>query len=738
MSNVVNVDFVTRAIEITSDGKENVAALATAADRAVNARKEIETVAGTNYQQVYNVCTQISGYANAAAANATTARQSAESAAQSKNTAETAAASISASEQVCTSSRNAVNASAASAAQSVQAAAASAAEAKAYRDQAALIAVPDGLATQVNSNTDKIDGLVNGLIFHDTLKTGYNGFVSVPGKYINNVGAYVADANYTSIEYLARNNFELYMDQYVNASVFDYFSISVFSKGVQSESNFKKRYRYTDKGVENTIPTSSNKLQITAGDLIVISKFPNENFVLWSNDRYSRNVLADNVRLSVAAEEYYKNKAADAAFLSILSDHTRTVNKSTPGLVDKGACFDNGNGLTENNSYRTYSFIAQEDMQVYFSDCVSYLSITAYNNNVSLGRLRCNPGSEDTLPKTDSKLSILKGYKVNISILINRDFIMFADGSKLTFGTELSPNLHISKAEHDRMVTLYSDDACKVIYEQGTFEEATSERLAIYVPSKKGYVLYAFNHCVLNTINADNWRINSAYDTDKNRIIKRRLTDRGEWECAIKLSGRPDFSGGIAHGDEVVTNIVFLLDGKNLRANDISELTAFTELKIVEKSTLYDPNDSTTQIAIHYKEYTFDKNGVEINQKVVWLVNAEIENGYLAMFTPHKDVTDTVYNETDYEQYRIVELSPGAIRVKTWTNAKKAVIYGSASGVTGKFEISKYPNFDNTSMMLSDNNGGNYNKIYQTIHIVNVVAGDVWNSTAKYKFEVNG
>ena len=155
MSNVVNVDFVTRAIVIESDGKENVAALATAADRAVNARKEIETVAGTNYQQVYNVCTRISGYANAAAANATTARQSAESAMQSKNTAETAAASISASEQVCTSSRNAVEASAASATQSAQAAAQSA--------QAAAQIVNVGVDPTLTVSGSAADSKVTGL-----------------------------------------------------------------------------------------------------------------------------------------------------------------------------------------------------------------------------------------------------------------------------------------------------------------------------------------------------------------------------------------------------------------------------------------------------------------------------------------------------------------------------------------------------------------------------------------------
>ena len=72
-------------------------------------------------------------------------------------------------------------------------------------------------------------------------------------------------------------------------------------------------------------------------------------------------------------------------------------------------------------------------------------------------------------------------------------------------------------------------------------------------------------------------------------------------------------------------------------------------------------------------------------------------------------------------------------------DTKKAVVYGEDSGVKTEFSIGQYPVIENGNyLLLTDNNGGAYNKCYYVITTSSsVTANTVWKTETNYKFEVN-
>ena len=87
---------------------------------------------------------------------------------------------------------------------------------------------------------------------------------------------------------------------------------------------------------------------------------------------------------------------------------------------------------------------------------------------------------------------------------------------------------------------------------------------------------------------------------------------------ALHLPGRSDFSGGITHGDEIVTDIRFLIDGEEIDdITEITDLTLFENLSVIEVSNVYDPNDNTTIIATHTSEHIWNREKLQINQTVL-------------------------------------------------------------------------------------------------------------------------
>lgn len=275
-------------------------------------------------------------------------------------------------------------------------------------------------------------------------------------------------------------------------------------------------------------------------------------------------------------------------------------------------------------------------------------------------------------------------------------------------------------------------------------EEGGNQHVHVFIPTTdECYIKYDFVHAVIANRNADIWKINNAYVCNKNGDEIIRLTEGGEWECALRLTNREDFSGGSIHGNEVCTKIEFIMNGRSI--SDISAYinrTSFDELTILQSSTLYDNADGTTIIARHYSEHIFShkaKSQVTIKQTIKWENNFDIANCYLAMFPISKNVSDTWYNDYTFER-KIIEYG-------NYYNITEINMIGNANKVKSRFGITKYIKNDNYlnngRFLLTDNGGNPYNKCYYTIAAGSSVtskAGEVtsdtiWQTESYYNFE---
>lgn len=262
-----------------------------------------------------------------------------------------------------------------------------------------------------------------------------------------------------------------------------------------------------------------------------------------------------------------------------------------------------------------------------------------------------------------------------------------------------------------------------------SFEKAIGG-LRLYIPTNNGYINYNIVHSVNSDINADIWRIGQAYACDDNLENEFPITSVGaEWDMALKLSGRDDFIGGYAHGDEKYTSLTMSIDGKQVDITSIDKLTSFKEITIVENSVGYDPNDHTTKALNHYKEYVINTNGITLNQKVEWLNDYTLSSSYLAMMPPLKTLTDTFYTDIDYTP-KVANENYGS-----YSEATKAVVYGT--DFRFMMSVPEYPDLQGGNrFLLTDNGGGTYNKMYFVIcDGESVSAGDIWETTTCYQIQ---
>lgn len=251
--------------------------------------------------------------------------------------------------------------------------------------------------------------------------------------------------------------------------------------------------------------------------------------------------------------------------------------------------------------------------------------------------------------------------------------------------------------------------------------------LRIYIPTDNGYINYNIVHSISKGANEDMWRMSLAYACDENLKNSYAITTGAEWDMALMLQGRNDFIGGNAHGDEVYTSLKMYIDGKEVDIIEVKELTSFEEITIRVESIGYDPNDHTTEALKHFKEYIITADGVLLNQRVEWLNDYTLGSSYMAMMPPAKTHTNMFYldnNPTPRECNG---------NFGSYSGAKKATVYGSNLKFT--MSIPKYPSLTGGNrFLLTDNGGGEYNKMYFVIcDGASVKSGDVWETSTFYQ-----
>lgn len=272
-----------------------------------------------------------------------------------------------------------------------------------------------------------------------------------------------------------------------------------------------------------------------------------------------------------------------------------------------------------------------------------------------------------------------------------------------------------------------------VRYDSGISVEGANGGLHIYIPASKGYIDHTYVHTVSADKNSDVWRLSLVYACDDSLENPVAITTaNAEWDMALMLSGRPDFIGGWAHGDEIMTDVKFILDGKETAPATLIDVTEFNKLEIVENSVGYDPGNTDTAVLKHHKEYTVNHAGIRLEQKVEWLGDYTVSHSYLAMMPPAKKYTDSYY--TNITEPDVIDLSGG--KQETVDGATSVTVYGEESGFYFTMTVNEYDTFIKPYMSIADNGGGAYNKMYFTfVKNGNVAKGDVWETFTHYRIE---
>ena len=392
--------------------------------------------------------------------------------------------------------------------------------------------------------------------------------------------------------------------------------------------------------------------------------------------------------------------------------------------------------IQSNASYDSYLVEITETRGLFFdtSSLPAYCSITHGVNYTSQSGdyYYCDTAtryrkSENNLPTQNNKLTVNAGDLIAITITANESVILYG----------LETIYEFSSAAEDQIKAIAGEKKPKVQYD-ATVDSYDIERLNIYQPAGVGYIKFNFAHYVNGAKNADSWLVHPLTAVNDYLVNRFALTVTGEFECALQISGAPDFMGGSLHGSEVMDFLKVFIDGKEVAPSSITDVTEFETLRIIEQSKLYDPTDETTFAALHGKEYIFTRDKLQINQTIVWQVAETLGNSYLAMLPVAKTavaklITDNNYNITDLASS--IPLN--------YTGPQAALSWKDSNGFSVRFSIPKWEINGsgiqgNDVYKATDNGGQNYFKQYfQCCSSGSVAQGEVWKTTTVYEFEIN-
>lgn len=177
---------------------------------------------------------------------------------------------------------------------------------------------------------------------------------------------------------------------------------------------------------------------------------------------------------------------------------------------------------------------------------------------------------------------------------------------------------------------------------------ATATQLRIFLPAGAGgkSTEWIFKRVTNATMHLDKWCLNLVYAAERtgDYTYVRRLggnsiiSDNSTWEHAIQCQtagvNDAEFSGGIAHGWQKLTSVMFFVDGRpwtpatgNVRGRNI---------RVVQECNLYRYKPTTGEsedlIARTTEIFDFSSDGLTLNQSVRFAAAVTIGNAYLGMW----------------------------------------------------------------------------------------------------------
>ena len=244
------------------------------------------------------------------------------------------------------------------------------------------------------------------------------------------------------------------------------------------------------------------------------------------------------------------------------------------------------------------------------------------------------------------------------------------------------------------------------------FIETDTDRVNLYLSSPKGqkgsYAKYCLRHFTDDFRdggtyqNQDIWRFYELYvgkiqENTFQADFPYAILNGGEWECALRIGGTPDFHGGL-HGYEHQKMVVAMADGQELTLGTQGSRWA-EQVEFCQQSEIYRQGTRDEIIALHSKHYQFKDGKVMLHQELLWQQAVTVLYSYMAMLpikrtsdnTPEGEViSDRVTIDGGKTVYDVGKeghqtgISSVADHVR---NVQHAKIWGEQSGICAELTI---------------------------------------------------
>lgn len=287
---------------------------------------------------------------------------------------------------------------------------------------------------------------------------------------------------------------------------------------------------------------------------------------------------------------------------------------------------------------------------------------------------------------------------------------------------------------------------CYVSFEANGYKDL--EKFTVYVQNANNPVYYygfeiSHEQNFQPSVKSDQFRLQKGFiyrlvgDSMQSTGLMALAT--GESECVYRALNTVDFTGGF-HGDEILTEINFYLDGVRISEEDLSNnfyLKPCTEFSYVQKSNMIKTQRNGDSVssdyqteAYHIKHTTFRNSGYETYNKLFWKSETTVEIAYLSISCIGTDMGEYVQSD----KYEICKFDRSSVRRLEEVN-DNIHIWSEKNGTSVKIKSEFNINNNQSIQFIWDRT--NYNKYYRNAIYdkpVIVNEGDMWESTTQIIF----
>jgi hypothetical protein len=245
-----------------------------------------------------------------------------------------------------------------------------------------------------------------------------------------------------------------------------------------------------------------------------------------------------------------------------------------------------------------------------------------------------------------------------------------------------------------------------------------SDEVDIYMrgtnPASAKYLRYRMQRKPDAGINSDVWRWHGVYECERSGAFTftegLQICGTGEVETAIFQTGKADYIGGVAHGDEELSAVSLTIDGNAVALGGTGTFYC-SSVQFDQTSTLYEEATAKANtVAQAQKTWLFSGGSLDFTQTITWQDAIQLDTTFLTMLPLLRTSGATQVSASGFRSPDYVEEDislAGFTEVKTTASTARTT---GPSGYTARVEI--LDGWDKANRQFWFSNAAQYNKFY--------------------------